>query len=212
MKLNFPALRDMARRKTCRTVLDALDRLEVLNAPTEATATIHAGKLKCPNGDEPGLVLIASGSHSDRRFLRMPDSKSFRGKLVDGTPIVGFISELHGGVINPDGTVLLSDGRRVRSVEFQPGVPYRHYEFTALQDLVVRLALRFLEEEDSCYLPVNGHLLPGMNRLDYNAIQRVRIPYLKGLVNRIKQFCCFHISHQEIETALRRAGMQFPKS
>ena len=200
-------------RKTCRTVLDALDRLDVLDTAEGIVATIHAGEIQCPNGETPGLVSIGTGAPGDhgRRFVRLPDSNTFRAKFGDGTPIYGAIHELDGGSVEPNGSVLLSDGRHIRSVELQPGIAYRHYDFSWREHFVVHQTLRLIGEEDRCYRFVDERLLPGLKWLDYNAIQQIRLPNVKKLIARIQKILCLHMSDREIENILRLAGMQFPR-
>jgi len=199
-------------RKTCRTVLDALDRLEILDAGEAVFATIHAGKIPCPNGRTLGLVLLGTGSSGDpdRRFARLPDSAAFRAKLADGTLILGDICELDGATVGSTGTVQLLDGRLILSVELQRGDIYQHYDFMEREHHIVRLALRLIGEEDRCYRSLNEQLLPGEKCLDYAAVRQVRLPRVKKLLARIQQESDLDISKLEIESILRRAGMQFP--
>lgn len=199
-------------RETCRTVRDGLDRLGVLDAGEAIVATIHAGKIPCPNGRTLGLVLLGTGSpgDSDRRFARLPDSDAFRAKLADGTPILGDICELDGATVGSTGAVRLSDGRRIRSVALQLGDEYEDYDFLEREHHIVHLALRLIGEEDRCYRSLNEQLLPGEKCLDYTAVQQVRLPRVKKLLARIQQESDLDISKLEIESILRRSGMQFP--
>jgi hypothetical protein len=105
---------------------------------------------------------------------------------------------------------VLSDGRRIRGLEFQPGVQYKHYDFTSHHHSIVHLALKLLGEEDRCYRSVNEQFLPGVKWLDYSAIQSVRIPHVKKLLYLIWKFTYLRIGKVEIERTLRLAGMQFP--
>ncbi|MEO6947417.1 MAG: hypothetical protein ABI150_12820 [Nitrobacter sp.] len=196
-------------RNTCRTVLDALDQLGVLDGDEKPVATVYAWELLCPNGQTPGMVLIATGSPGDcdRRYLRLPDSNTFRGTFVDGTPTRGAICELDRASITSDGAVLLSDGRVIRKVELQPGVPYQHYDFTRRQDFIVHIALKLVGEEDRCYRLVNEELCPGVRWLDYSAIRHVRLRNVKKLVDLIQKICYLRVTRKEIETTLKLAGM-----
>lgn len=195
-------------RTICRTVLDALDYLGV---PDEGgiVATIHAGEIFCPNGDTPGLVLIGTGSTGDcdRRYLRMPDSNTFRGRFADGTPIQGAINELDRAAVKSDGVVVLSDGRQIRSVELQPGVRFPNYDLTPRQEFLVHLAVDLLGAADNCYRAIDEKLLPGVKRLDYNAIQGICVLRVKKLVDLVKKYSSARVSRLEIETALRLAGL-----
>lgn len=169
-------------RKTCRTVRDALDHLGILDAPEAIVATIHAGEIPCPNGQTPGMVSIGTGAPGDsgRRFVRLPDSNTFRARLIDGTPIHGGIDELDGATVEPGGAVRLVDRRRVRTVELQPGIAFPNYDFTWREHFVVHRAHKLIGEEDRCCRLVNEQLLPGVKWLDYNAIQQVRLPNVKA--------------------------------
>lgn len=199
-------------RQTCRTILDALDQLGIPDTEKDAVATIHAGEIQCPNGRTPGMVFVGTGSPGDcnRRCLRMPDSNTFRARLAEGTAISGAVAELHGATVRSDGVVSLLDGRRVRGLEFQPGVRYEHYDFTSRQHYIVRLALRLLGEEERCYRPFNEELLPGVKLLDYAAIKGVHLPHVKKLLALIQEISYLQVSKVEIEEILRLAGMQFP--
>lgn len=195
-------------RTNCRTVLDALDYLSL---PDEGgtVATIYAGEIFCPNGDTPGLVLIGTGSTGDcdRRYLRMPDCNTFRGKFADGTPIHGAINELNRAAVKSDGVVLLPDGRQIRSVELQPGVRFPNYDLTPQQEFLVYLAVDVLGAADNCYRAIDEKLLPGVKRLDYSAIQGICVLRVKKLIDLVKKASSLPVSRLEIETALRLAGL-----
>ncbi len=200
--------------RKCRTVRDALDWLAIPDVEREAVATIYAREISCPNGQTPGMVLIATGSHEDcdRQYLRLPDSNAFRGRLADGTSMHGAAYEIDRASVASDGTVLLFDGREIRGVAFQRGVQYRHYDFTLVQHYVVRLALQLIGEEDRGYRSSSEQLLPGIKSLDYGAIQGIRIPHLKKLLDVIHKISDLRVSKVEIESTLRLAGMQFPRA
>lgn len=200
-------------RESCRTVRDALDRLGILDAPEAVVATIHAMEFPLPNGQVPGMVSIGTGApgDSDRRFLRLPYSNTFRANLMDGTPIRGAIHELDSAMVEPGGTVNLSDGRRIRTVELQPGIIFQHYDFTWREHFVVHHALTLIGEEDRCYRLVNEQWLPGVKRLDYNAIQQVRVRNIKKLIAKVRKLICFQMSAEDIRNILRLSGMQFPR-
>lgn len=199
-------------RQSGRTVLDALEHLKIPDTGGKVAATIHAGEMLCPNGQKVGMVLIGTGvpGDRDRRFARLPDSNTFRGRLMDGTPIGGSIHELNEAAVKTDGTIVLCDGRRIRGLEFQRCAQYKHYDFTARQHFIVHVALKLLGEEDRCYRLVDEQLLPGVKWLDYTAIQSVRILHVKGLLDLIWKISYLRISKVEIERILRLAGMQFP--
>ena len=200
-------------RKSCRTVRDALDRLGVLDAPEAVGVTIHAMELPLPNGQAPGMVSIGTGvpGDSDRRFVRLPDSNIFRANFLDGTPVHGTIHELDSATVESNGTVHLSDGRHLRRVEVQPGVAYRHYDFTEYEHSIVHQALKLIGEEDRCYRVVNEDLLPGLKRLDYTAIQGVHLPRDKALVAKIEKSLGLSRSKLKIQNVLKLAGMRFPQ-
>jgi hypothetical protein len=133
------------------------------------------------------LIGTVSTGDSDQRYLRMPDSNTFRGRFADGTPIHGAINELDRAAVKSDGIVLLTDGRQIQGVEFQPGVRFPNYELTARQEFLVHLAVGLLGAADSCYRVVDEKLLPGVRCLDYHAIQGICVLRVKKLVNLIKQ-------------------------
>jgi hypothetical protein len=195
-------------RKICRTVRDALDQLGLTNK-RGIVATIYAGEIFCPNGDTPGLVLIGTGSTGDRdrRYLRMPDSNTFRGRFADGTPIQGAINELDRATVKSDGVVVLPDGRKIRSVEFQPGARFPNYDLTPRQEFLVHLAIDLLGAADNCYRAIDEKLLPGVRLLDYSAIQGICVLRVKKLVDLVKKSSYARVSRLEIETALRLAGL-----
>ena len=200
-------------RKSCRTVRDALDRLGILDAPEAIVATIHAMELPLPNGQLPGMVSIGTGAPGDsaRRFIRLPDSNIFRANLMDGTPIHGAIDELNGATVEPSGSVHLSDGRHLRRVEVQPGIAYRHYDFSEYEHSIVRQTLKLIGEEDRCYRIVNEDLLPGLRWLDYAAIQEIHLPRDKKLVAKIEKALGLSHSKVKIRNVLKLAGMRFPQ-
>ena len=201
-------------RKSCRTVRDALDRLGILDAPEAIVATIHAMELPLPNGQTPGRVSIGTGAPGDsnRRFIRLPDCNIFRASLMDGTPIHGAIHELDGARVEPNGNVHLADGRHLRRVEVQPGIAYRHYDFTQYEHSIVHQALKLINEEDRCYRAVNEDLLPGLKWLDYAAIQEVHLEDDKRLVADIEKALGLSRSKLKIRNVLKLAGMRFPQA
>jgi hypothetical protein len=85
-----------------------------------------------------------------------------------------------------------------------------HYDLTLLEDMIVRLALKFLQAEDRCCPPLH-ELLPDVRPPRYDAIAEIRIKRLKPLQSFINEH--LHVvSASVIAKALARAGMKLPRA
>jgi hypothetical protein len=139
----------------------------------------------------------------------MPSSLRFTARTTLGEQLTYEIGLLNDAISDLDGNVQLSEGQFVHQVDL---IPSRlNYDFTAIQDAIVRRALKFLQVEDRCYRLLDDNLLPGLRVLDYGTLPKIRIPSLKAVQNYVEDHL-EGVSRPDIVTALKLAGMQFPRS
>jgi hypothetical protein len=156
-----------------------------------------------------GLVAVLGPRRRDGSgwVIRMPSSLRFTARTTRGEQLTYEIALLNDAISDSDGNVQLSEGQFLHQIDL---IPTRSaYDFTTTQ--VVRHALKFLRVEDQCYLPIDGRLLPGVRLLHYGTLRNVRIPNVKAVQNYVEKHLT-GVSRPAIVTALKRAGMQFPRS
>jgi hypothetical protein len=200
-------------RKTLRSLADALEKLREFGVfSDDGRAEIKTMEMVLPDRRTMCLVAVLGGPcqrDGARWVIRMPSSLRFTARTTLGEQLTYEIGLLNDAISDFDGNVQLSEGQFVHQVDL---VPSRlDYDFTAIQDAIVRHALKFLQVEDQCYRPLDDKHLPGLRVLDYGTIRNVRIPSLKAVQNYVEDHL-EGVSRPEIVTALRLAGMQFPRA
>lgn len=134
----------------------------------------------------------------------MPSSGEFTALTTLGERVTYTIDVLDGATSDADGNLELANGQFLHGVVLKP-VPF--YEFSETDDKIVRLALKFLQAEN----PIEPDLLPGIERLDYALVARIRIEHLKPVqhyvLKRMPQ-----LSPSAVSSALKRAGIRLPRS
>jgi hypothetical protein len=195
-----------------RSLADALERLRELGAFSNGERIeIKITEMVMPDRRRMGLVAVLGPRKRDGSgwLIRMPWSLTFRARTTLGEQLTYRIALLNDAISDPDGNVQLSDGRFLHQIDLIPSSLY--YDFTATHDAIVRHALKFLQVEDQCYLPLDDRLLPGIRRLHYGPLRNVRIPNVKTVQNYVEDHLP-GVSRPDIVAALKRAGLQFPRS
>jgi len=199
-------------RQTMRSLADALEKLRELGAFSDGErAEIKTMVLELPDRLTMSLVAVLGPRRCDgsRWVIRMPSSQRFTARTTRGEQLTYEIALLNDAVSDPDGNVQLSDGQFLHQIDLIPSP--RDYDFTTTQDAIVRHALKFLQMEDQGYLPLDDRLFPGVRVLHYGTLRNLRIPNVKSLQNYVEDHLP-GVSRPAIVTALKRAGMQFPRS
>src|SRR3954468_23893662 len=197
-------------RRTMRSVADALTRLrECGELAEDEHIEIKTSPIQLPNGRDTGFVVVVGpprplGAIS---VVRMPSAAQFRARTTLGDRCTFPIGKLNGADCDCAGNAQLATGEYVHAVELIPAAG--HYELTFLEQVIVRLALKCLGEEDRCSAPLHG-TLPGVAPLRYDAIATIRIRRLK----RVQSYIADRIpvlSPYVVAKALAGAGMKLPR-
>jgi hypothetical protein len=198
-------------RRTMRSLADALARLrECDELAEEEHVEIRTNPVRLPNGQQSGFVVVIGPPRPAGAIsvVRMPSAAEFSASPTFGERRRYPIGMLNGAVCDCDGNVQLATGEYVHAVKLMPATV--HYELTVLEQIIVRLALKCLDEEDRCCPPLHP-LLPGVRPPRYNAIAGIRVKRLKAVqsyvANRVPILSPFVVAK-----ALRRAGMKLPRA
>ena len=206
-----------------RTIADAL---EVLREFAGFKATNHAeiriGLLKLPSSNVVGLVDLEFAAPLEEKTysISLPTSAQFHAARTDTSRRGRFdIARLDGAVVNSTGTVLLSDGVKLRAVEVIPArMPLEPSE---LDWRIVRQAISLMKAEKSCYrslksgLPVQFQkMAPDLLFIDCSALPDLQLPMFKiiaGLIQAEYPPEETPPSQQQIADSLRKFGIRVPK-
>jgi hypothetical protein len=167
--------RDASYRPIIRTIADALNKLDALGYPVEASrcqirAPSEAGKpaffaaLSFRKGDEDEII------------ISFPSSKGCWAKTTIGVQTYITLERLDGAEVDGDGNVTLRDGRSVWAVEFDTlTLPF---ELTEVEHAIIFLTVRFLKEEKTClyYVPEVGYA-----GVDFSKLHALQIKNVKEL-------------------------------
>jgi hypothetical protein len=214
-----PPFRDFDGRETLRSLRDALDKLRELDGLSDSdTVEVRTSELRVGDGRVSGLVLMLGPARSDgcRWVIRMPSSARFTAKTTLGTQQTYDISLLDRAVSDAEGNVELANGLFVHEIDLIPAPFFG--EATWRDELIVRLAAKFLRVHSECYRPLHQQLLPRVRRLRYDAVAQIGIDRLKPVIRYIAEHRVQHHLAQPITSAsviakaLARAGMKLPRS
>jgi hypothetical protein len=215
-------LRDYDGRKTLRSLADALHKLRELDCLSESDSVeVKTKSLHFAGGRASGLVLVLGPVRNDgsRWVIRMPSSAAFTARTTRELQSTYDIALLDGAISDSDGNVELRDGQFLHQIELIPA-PFL-YDLAPREELIVRLAARFLGVHDKCYQPLHKEFLPREKRLRYDAISKVEINQLKPVIRYVAEHRfqrCLAKRGQSIRSVsviakiLARAGMQLPRS
>ena len=144
----------------------------------------------------------------------MPSSATFSARTTLGDRQQYEIQKLNDATSDPAGNVELANGQFVHQIELIPATA--HYDFSETEEKIVMAAIEFLQREGllehQCYRSVDEKLLPGVKLLDYAQVAKVQIKRLKPVVRYIMELKLPDVTETFIRAALKRAGMQFPRS
>ena len=209
--LRYPYL-EYDGRKTMRSLADALTKLRELGSLSDSdNVEIKTMGLRLPDGRLSGTVSVLGPHQQDgtRRIILMPSSARFSAKTTLGERRTYAILELDNAKSDSEGNVELADGQFLHAIDLIPAPA--HYDLTRTEQLIVVGTILFLKLKKECFRPVDENLAPGVEVLDYAAVAKVRIKRLKPIVQYIKKHLP-DVSETIICSALKRAGMQFPRS
>jgi hypothetical protein len=204
------------RRTRRHTVADALDVVgrdlssnEVLRAQTEIAP------LQLPSGECTALVDVVFPELGCR--VSLPTSARFRALSETDSRREEFeISRLDRAEVCPDGSVLLTDGTRLRAVEVIPThLPYRPSD---LDERILRHVIA-LTKSYHCYRSIREglpehlqHQVPDLRALDYSRVRNIRAPLLKVVQGYIEDHDPdLKVSNQKIADALAIFGVRQPR-
>jgi hypothetical protein len=194
-----------------RSLADAIARLrECDEVARDENVVLRTNPIRLPDGRASGFVVVIGpprplGSIS---VVRMPSAASFIAKTTLGERRTYPIGKLDDAVSDCDGNVRLATGEYLHAIELIPAPC--HYELTVLEEMIVRLTLKCLQEEDRC-CPAMHPLLPEVRPPRYDAIRGVRIARLKPVQNYVTERLPF-ASPSIVAKALARAGMKLPRT
>lgn len=203
-----------------RSLADGLHKLQELGAlsPGESVE-LRTQAVPLPDRAS-GLVIVLGPSRPDVRWvIRMPSAAKFSARTPRGERLTLGIDLLHGARSDTEGNVELSDGRLIHGVDLIPA-PFM-YQLNWQEELITRLALKFLDRTAASYRPVDEYWLPRERRLRFDEVAKVEIAYLKPLIwditeHRVVRYLCrrrrMRVSPSIITKALARAGMRLPRS
>ena len=215
MSLFAPPVREFDGRKSLRSIADALEKLRELDGLSdEETVEIKTHPLQLYDGRQTGPVGVVRPRRADDSafIVLMPSSAGFTALTTLGERVTYPIDVLDEAKSDAAGNVELSNGVFVHGVVLNPA-PF--YKFSRIDDMIVRLALEFLNAEDRCYRKKAPDLLPDLEVLDYALVADIRIERLKPVrayVETRLMELSIEFSPSVITGALRRAGMRLPRS
>jgi hypothetical protein len=124
------------------------------------------------------------------------------------------IQKLNDAKSDSEGNVELANGQLLHQIELRPAPA--HYDFSLTEKKIVMAAIVFLQREGllehQCYRSLDEKLLPGMKFIDYAQVAKVQIKRLKPVVRFIMELKLPDVTETFIRAALKRAGMQLPRS
>ena len=155
---------------------------------------------------------------------------------MDSTKFLpSWIAYFHGAVATSDGIVRIQpseawpSGAELRNVQFH-AVPL-DCSVSEIEHFIVFLAIKFIRAEQSCYREIAPDHLPGMRRLDYAAIAKVKIDKWKPLPNSVEDELARVMKgnptvemrkeyrqwagknrRRAIEQTLKKSGLKMPRS
>jgi hypothetical protein len=209
-------------RETLRSLADALDKLRELGGLSERDSVeVKTQGLQLVGGRTSGFVVVLGPAREQgpQWIIQMPSAATFTARTTHGVQHTYDIALLDGAISDSDGNVELTDGRFLHQIDLIPA-PFL-YEPTWRDELIVRLAAKFLRVHGECYRPLHEELLPCVGRLRYDAVAKVQIKQLKPVIryvaeHPIQRCLAKHgqsiVSASVIAKALARAGMQLPRS
>lgn len=214
--LQFPYL-EYDGRKTMRSLADALTKLgELGNLSDRENVEIKTTGIRLPDGRLSGIVSVLGPQQNDGTIgvIFMPSSATFSARTTLGDRQQYGIQKLNDATSDSEGNVELANGQFLHQIDLIPAPA--HYDFTLTEEKIVVAAIVFLQREGllehHCYRWLDEKLLPGVKLLDYAQVAKVQIKRLKPVVRFIMELRLPDVTETFIRVALKRAGMQLPRS
>jgi hypothetical protein len=199
-----------------RTVADALEVVrQELGVNEIPAAEIKVGPFQLPSGEATAVVVVVCPDFdccvslpASCWFRALSERSSQRGLLK--------ISCLDKAKVCPDGSVVLTDGSRLRAVEVVPtAMPYA---LSPLEERVLRHVIELTKSHD-CYRNLRDdlpqHLQPGIPDLyvlDYDRVPKIEAPPLKLIRAYIEDHDPeLKVSNRKIADALAKCGVRIPR-
>ena len=216
-----PSVRLQEERRTSRrTVADAHDVVrQVFGIDEIPHAQIQLGPLRLPSEKLTALVDIVFVDLGCR--VSLPTSAQFKALTdADSQRQVFEIFLLAQAEVCSDGSVVLSDGTRLRAVEVLPTL--LPYEPSRLEESILRHVIS-LTNSDNCYRAwLEGvprdlqdqceQLFRDARRLDYSRVREIQAPLLKIIQGHIQDNDPqLNVSNQKIADALATFGVRVPR-
>ena len=203
-------------RNNRRTVADALEVMrEELGVDETPGAEIRVGPLPLPSGEATAVVVLVCSAldccvslPASWWFTAFPEKCSRRHRFE--------ISCLDQSKVGADGSVVLTDGRRLRGVEMVP--THMPYELSLVEKSIVSYVISFTESY-GCYRNLRDDLplhlqpeIPELWVLDYSRLHTIPGRPLKAIKAYIEDHAPeLRISNQKIADALAKCGVRVPR-
>jgi hypothetical protein len=210
MRLFAPPIREYDGPQDVRSIADVLEIARNHDALTDKEfLVIKTAGFRYDNREIAFAVAVGPDRGGGSKFVsRLPPLIGFTGIATDGVRLSLPIEHLDEARCYESGQVRLAQGEVLRNVTLQPA---RRPEFTKTDDEIVQLAVELLEAGTQCCKELSPEALPGQYWIDYSLVPDISIKRLKVLQHAIRKrrpdFTAW-----KIESALRRAGMSFPRS
>ena len=207
-----------------RTIADAIDVLcKHANFGQQDQAIIRVDALPLPSYQAVAQVhaVFENLARDVTYFVWLPSASKCKAQRDGRSEYEMFaIFDLDAAVINSDGTVLLSDHRRLRAVEVVP--EFLPYELTDLEWRILHHTIQYMGIEDRVYRShwegLDTHLqegLPVSRGLDFSRLVGLDVPFLKQIQGYIADKddpSARMPSPETIAATLKKCGMRIPAS
>jgi hypothetical protein len=203
-------------RNNRRTVADALEVIrQEFGVDETPGAEIRVGPLLLPSGEATAVVVLICPDLDC--YVSLPASWWFTEFTERSSRRHRFeILCLDQAKVGPEGSVVLTDGRRLRGVEMVP--THMPYELSRVEKRILQNVIK-LTESDGCYRNLREdlpeHLQPGIPDLwvlDFGRLHTIPRRSLKEIKSHIEDDDPeLRVSNQKIADALAKCGVRVPR-
>jgi hypothetical protein len=203
-------------RNNRRTVADALEVIrQEFGVDETPGAEIRVGPLLLPSGEATAVVVLMCPDLGC--YVSLPASWWFTEFTERSSRRHRFeILCLDQAKVGPEGSVVLTDGRRLRGVEMVP--THMPYELSRVEKRILQNVIK-LTESDGCYRNLREdlpeHLQPGIPDLwvlDFGRLHTIPGRKLKAIKVYIEKHDPeLRVSNQKIADALAKCGVRVPR-
>jgi hypothetical protein len=216
VKITRHASIEGGRPKNRRTVADALEVIrQEFGVDETPGAEIRVGPLLLPSGEATAVVVLICPDLDC--YVSLPASWWFTEFTERSSRRHRFeILCLDQAKVGPEGSVVLTDGRRLRGVEMVP--THMPYELSRVEKRILQNVIK-LTESDGCYRNLREdlpeHLQPGIPDLwvlDFGRLHTIPGRKLKAIKVYIEKHDPeLRVSNQKIADALAKCGVRVPR-